>query len=83
MNGFEAAAFAMLLGVVPCAVVARRGKLIEAVIAFEVIVDIVVLVVALLAKGFGRSGEFEFPIIVALLSLGGGLVFVRALERWL
>jgi hypothetical protein len=36
----------------------------------------------LLAEGFRRSGEFELAILLAVLLLGGGLVFVRFLERW-
>lgn len=35
------------------------------------------LVFALLAEGFGRPGLFEFPVLLALLLFGGGLVFVR------
>ena len=31
----------------------------------------------------GRSGEFELPVLLAVLILGSGLVFVRFLERWL
>ncbi len=41
------------------------------------------MILALLAEGFGRSGLFEFPVLLAVLLFGGALVFVRALERWL
>ena len=41
------------------------------------------LVFALLAEGFGRSSLFEFPVLLAVLLYGSGLVFVRTLERWL
>ena len=37
----------------------------------------------LLARGFSRSGEFELPVLLAMLMLGSGLVFLRFLERWL
>jgi hypothetical protein len=40
-------------------------------------------VLALLAQGFQRSGLFELAVLLAVLMFGGGLVFVRALERWL
>ncbi|MGH9103215.1 MAG: monovalent cation/H+ antiporter complex subunit F [Acidimicrobiales bacterium] len=83
MNGFVAAAVAMLLAVVPCTIVLVRGKLMEAVVAFEVISSVVVMVLVLLSQGFGRSGEFELPVVLAVLLFGSGLVFVRALERWL
>jgi hypothetical protein len=41
------------------------------------------MVFALLAEGFGRSSLFEFPVLLAVLMYGSGLVFVRAMERWL
>jgi multicomponent Na+:H+ antiporter subunit F len=41
------------------------------------------MVLALLAEGFRRSGEFELPVLLAVLLFGSGLVFVRFLERWL
>jgi multicomponent Na+:H+ antiporter subunit F len=83
VNGFVIAAIAMLAAVIPCGIVACRGQLMAAVVAYEAISSIVVMVLVLLAEGFGRSGEFELPALLALLMFGSGLVFVRFLERWL
>ncbi len=83
MNGFVIAAIAMLIGTVPCALVVWRGEVMAAVVAYEAISSIVVMVLALLAEGFRRSGEFELPVLFAVLLFGSGLVFVRFLERWL
>lgn len=83
MNGFVIAAIAMLLGVIPCGVVVCRGTVMEALVAYELISAIVVMVLILLAEGFRRSGEFELPMLLAVLLFGSGLVFVRFLERWL
>ncbi|HEY2691765.1 MAG TPA: monovalent cation/H+ antiporter complex subunit F [Streptosporangiaceae bacterium] len=83
MNGFVIAAIAMLLGVIPCGVVVCRGTVMEALVAYELITAIVVMVLILLAEGFRRSGEFELPLLLAVLLFGSGLVFVRFLERWL
>jgi hypothetical protein len=55
----------------------------EAVVAYEAISSIVVMVLVLIPQGFGRSSEFELPILLAVLLLGSGLVFVRTVERWL
>jgi len=82
MNAFVVAGVAMLVCIVPCLIVCCRAKVIEAVVAYEVISSVVVMVLVLLAQGFGRSGEFELPIVLAVLLLGSGLVFVRSLERW-
>jgi len=83
VNGFVIAAIAMLLGVIPCGVVVCRGTVMEALVAYELISAIVVMVLILLAEGFRRSGEFELPMLLAVLLFGSGLVFVRFLERWL
>jgi multisubunit Na+/H+ antiporter MnhF subunit len=83
VNGFVIAAIAMLIGVIPCGIVVWRGTLMEAVVGYEAISSIVVMVLLLLAEGFGRFGELELPIVLAVLLFGSGLVFVHALERWL
>jgi multisubunit Na+/H+ antiporter MnhF subunit len=83
VNGFVVAAIAMLIALIPCGVVLVRGKTMEAVVAFEAISAIVVVVLILLAEGFRRSGEFELPVHLAVLVFGSGLVFVRFLGRGL
>ena len=83
MNGFVVAAIAMLIGIVPCGIVVWRGTAMEALVGYEAISSIVVMVLVLLAEGFGRFGELELPIVLAVLLFGSGLVFAHALERWL
>jgi multisubunit Na+/H+ antiporter MnhF subunit len=83
VNAFVVAAIAMLVAVIPCGIVMLRGKIMEAVVAYEAIGSIIIIVLVLLAQGFRRSGEFELPVLLGLLILGGALVFVRFLERWL
>ena len=83
MTSFAVAAIAMLVALVPAGVVIARGTLADAVVGFEFLTSVAVMIFALLAEGFKRSGLFEFPVLVAVLLLGSGLVFVRALERWL
>ena len=51
--------------------------------AYQFITAVMVMVLALLAQAFRRSSLFELPVLLALLMFGGGLVFVRAIERWL
>ncbi len=81
--GFAAAAVAMLICIIPAGIVLARGDLPEAVVAYEFITAVIVLVLALLAQAFQRSSLFELPVLLALLMFGSGLVFVRAMERWL
>ena len=81
--GFVVAAIAMLACVIPAGAVIVRGGPGEAVIGYEFITGVMVMVFAMLAEGFGRPSLFEFPVLVAVLLYGSGLVYVRALERWL
>lgn len=83
MSAFVIAAIAMLVGVIPCGIVMCRGEAMDALVAYEGISAIIIMVLALLAEGFRRFAEFELPILLALLLFGSALVFVRALERWL
>ena len=83
MISFALAAIALLAGIIPCGIVLLRGTLMEAVVAYEAISSIILIVLALLAQAFQRPSEFEFPVLLAVFMLGSGLVFVRALERWL
>ena len=83
MTAFVVAAIGMLAGIIPCGIVLVRGKLMEAVVAYEFISSIAVMVLILLAQGFRRPAEFELPVVLAVLLFGSGLVFVRSLERWL
>ena len=83
MSGFVVAAIVMLIGVIPCGIVVWRGTAMEALVGYEAISSIAVIVLVLLAEGFNRFGELELPIVLAVLLFGSGLVFVHALERWL
>jgi multisubunit Na+/H+ antiporter MnhF subunit len=83
VTSFVIAAVAMLIALVPAGITIARGTLADAVIGFELVTAVAVMVFALLAEGFKRPSLFEFPVILALLLFGSGLVFVRALERWL
>jgi multisubunit Na+/H+ antiporter MnhF subunit len=83
VSAFVIAAIAMLACTVPCAAVVWRGRTMEALVAYETISSIIVMVLVLLAQGFRRSGEFELALVLAVLMLGSALVFVRFLERWL
>jgi multicomponent Na+:H+ antiporter subunit F len=83
VNSFVVAAIAMLAAVVPCGIVVVRGTIMDAVVAYEAISSVVLMVLVLLAEGFRRPGEFELPVLLAVLLFGSGLVFVRFLERWL
>ena len=80
---FTSAAIAMLACIVPAGMVIARGDLASAVVGYELITSVMVMVLVLLAQAFQRPSLFELPVLLALLMFGSGLVFVRAMERWL
>lgn len=80
---FAVTAIVMLIAVIPAGIVLVRDKLVDAVVAYEFITTVIVMVLALLAQAFHRPSLFELPVILAVLLFGSGLVFARAIERWL
>jgi multisubunit Na+/H+ antiporter MnhF subunit len=82
MNAWLIAATVLLLGLVPCAVVMVRGSIVEALVGLQMAGVLETVVLLLLAEGFDRPPFFDLALVLALLSLAGGLVFARMLERW-
>jgi len=83
VNPFVLAAIGMLVAAVPCLATLWRGETMEALVAYEALCALGVVVLILLAIGFRRTGELELPVLFAVLALGSGLVFARFLERGL
>lgn len=83
MNAWLAAAIALLIGLLPCAFVCLRGETIHRLVAFELAGIVEALVLVLLAEAFQRDVFFDVAVVLAFLSLAGGLVFAHFIERWL
>jgi multisubunit Na+/H+ antiporter MnhF subunit len=83
VNAFLWAATFLLLGFVPLVLVALRREPIDGVVALQLAGTLVVLILLCFAEGFHRSFEYTLPIVAAVMSWIGGLVFVRFLGRWL
>ena len=76
------AASVLLVGLIPCGIVAMRGELEDAVTGLETSTVLVASALLMLAVGSGRSVYADVALLVAALSFAGGMVFVRALEDW-
>ena len=83
MNLWLNAAAALLLALIPCCVGVLRGLVMDRFVALQMAQIIVVLSMIMMAEGFKRSIDLDIALALAVLALGGGLVFVRFLERWL
>jgi multisubunit Na+/H+ antiporter MnhF subunit len=82
VNAFLVAATALLVGLVPLGAVALRRRPIDGLVALELAGAVTVLVLLCLVEGFHRSSFFDVPVIAALTTWIGGLVFARFLGRW-
>jgi multicomponent Na+:H+ antiporter subunit F len=82
VNIWLVAALALIVGLVPCGIVAFREPPMDRLVGLELASVIVSLVLILLAQGFHRPPFFDLALALALLSFAGGLVFARFLERW-
>ncbi|HEU5413477.1 MAG TPA: monovalent cation/H+ antiporter complex subunit F [Candidatus Angelobacter sp.] len=83
MNAWLLSALVLLFSLVPAAIVAFRGSPMDRVVGLEFASITTTLALMLLAHGFERIPFYDIALAAALLSFGGGLVFIRFLERWL
>jgi len=79
VNAWAIAAAALLVALVPLAVVVVRSPVADALVAFQLAGTIVVLILVLLAEAFSRPSYFVVPLTLAPLSIVGGLLFARFL----
>ena len=82
MNAWLIAALVLLAGFIPCGILLWRATVMDAVVALNMAGVLTALELVLLAEGFHRSPFFDLALVLAVLSLGGGLVFARFLEAW-
>lgn len=83
MNAWLISATILLLALIPVSVRAFKGDTMDRLVALEMCSIITPLILLLLTQGFQRMALYDIALSAALLSFGGGLVFVRFLERWL
>jgi multicomponent Na+:H+ antiporter subunit F len=83
MNVWLLAGVAVSAALVPCADMCLRGKLERRLVGLEMASMIVVIAMILFTVGFGRAVFIDLPLSLAIMSFGGGLVFVRFLGKHL
>jgi multicomponent Na+:H+ antiporter subunit F len=83
MNLWLWASVVMCIALALCLFQCFRGPAENRLVALEFASVIITLQLVLLIEGFARATFYDLPLTLAFLSFGGGLVFVRFLERWL
>ena len=81
MSLWLACAIALTAGITLAALACLRGDRMAAVVALEVAGGVAALVLLILAAGFGRQAFADLGLVLAVLSFGGALSFLRFLER--
>lgn len=82
MNAFLVAATVLSASLAPLLVVAALRSPIDGLIALEAAGAILTLALLCLSVGLGQPTFFTVPIIAAVTSWIGCLVFARFLGRW-
>lgn len=83
MNAWLIAALALLPGFIACGAALWRAGVVDAVVALDLAGVITSLELMLLAEGVNQSSFFTLALVLAVLSLGGSLMFARFLGRWI
>ena len=81
MNEWLWAGAAMVGLLVPCALLAMRGTILDRVVAFELGSSITSLALVVLAEAFDRSIYFDLALVFTAMQYGATLMVVRFLER--
>jgi multicomponent Na+:H+ antiporter subunit F len=68
---------------VPCADMCLRGSPERRLVGLEMTSVIITLAMVLFTVGMDRIPFIDLPLALAIMSFGGGLVFVRFLEKHL
>lgn len=82
MNTWLVAATALCVtGVLPGLFASCRGDAVERLLGLQLTTVSIILVLMLIAHGLSRAIYFDTALVLAVLSLAGGLVFIRFLSR--
>jgi multicomponent Na+:H+ antiporter subunit F len=83
MNLWLAAGVAVASSLVLCAFMCLKGSPERRLVGVEMTSMIVITSMVLFTVGMGRLPFIDLPLTLAILSFGGGLVFVRFLGKYL
>jgi multisubunit Na+/H+ antiporter MnhF subunit len=83
LNVWYAGATLLLILLVPCVLVAVRGRMIDALVALEVATAATVVALLFMEQGMQRQTFFDVSLAMAVLTVSSTLLFARIYRRWL
>ncbi len=81
MNEWEIAAALLGAGLLPCLVICLVTDVAHGLVALEVAGVLLTTILMVLSEGFHRQPFIDLALTFAFLSLAGGVVFARLMER--
>lgn len=81
MNVWVIAALALLPGLLACGIVCVIHKVLDALVALELMGVLCTVELMLLSEGTHRQPFIDLAIVLAVMSFIGALAFARLLER--
>ncbi len=83
MSLWFAGSLGLLVALVPTGIVCFKRDAMDRLAGLEMATVLGALALMTIAQGLHQPSFYDLALALALLSLGGSLVFVRFLERWL
>jgi multisubunit Na+/H+ antiporter MnhF subunit len=83
VNVWLVAGLALMLGLVPCTIVATRGTLVDRLIGLELAAVLTVLALLTIEQGLQRQSFYDLSLALAVLTFPSSLLFARIFRRWL
>jgi multisubunit Na+/H+ antiporter MnhF subunit len=83
VNVWLLAGLAMMLGLIPCTIVALRGTLIDRLIGLELAAVLTVLALLTIEQGLERQSFYDLSLALAVLTFPSSLLFAGIFRRWL
>jgi multicomponent Na+:H+ antiporter subunit F len=81
VNAFAWASLGLVLGFVPLGALVLLAREIDGLVALELCGTLTTLALLCLGEAFHRSAYFDVPVICAVMTWVGGLVFARFFSR--
>ena len=81
MSIWMAASIALMAGFVPCTLACLRREVAAVLAALNVASVLTVLLLVTLSVEFTRQSFVDLAVVLAPISIGGSLAFVRYIER--
>ena len=83
MNVWKLAAEVMIFALLPLTWISVHGEVRQRLVAFFMAGVVITNLLMLLTMAFNRMPMMDLALTLAIMSFGGGIVFVRFLARYL